>query len=127
MKNSIISIICFLIILAVWFAFYQFSISNIYDYFEENLNKLSEYILDEDFESASSLIDTIINEWNEIEKIWVFFVHQEDIDNIITSINKVKISIEMKNRLYTLSEIEDLMYILRIVRGNESLSLENVF
>ncbi|QSX07048.1 DUF4363 family protein [Sedimentibacter sp. zth1] len=127
MKYILISLLCLIIIISIWFCFYYFSISSAYEFFSTNLDMLSDFVLQNEYNEAYELTVKIMSEWDKIEKVWVFFVHQEDIDSIRASINKLYRSIEVNSTVYSLGEIEQLMSLIIKVRGNECLTLENIF
>jgi hypothetical protein len=72
-------------------------------------------------------MDRIIKRWEETEKTWIYFVNQTEIDDIKASILKIDNNIKIKNQELALIDIEEFKKFIRLVRGNESLSLENIF
>lgn len=127
MKTLYISLVWLIIILLIWFVSFNFFINNSIKYFFAELYVLHDNIIKEDYIGAKPTIDKIIKKWENTEKIWIYFVNQSEVDDIKASIQKIDNYIKIKNQTMTLLEIEEFKKFLRLVRGNESLSWENIF
>ncbi len=127
MKTLYVSLAWLIIILLVWFFIFNFLINNSIKFFFNELSALQDYLLKENYIEARTNIDRIIKKWEETEKVWIYFVDQTDIDEIKASIQKIDNFIKTKDQVLALMEIEEFKKFLRLVNGNESLSLENLF
>lgn len=127
MKTLYISLACLIIILIIWFIVFNFFIDNAIQYFFSELDILHDNILKEDYIGARTTMDRIIKKWEETEKVWIYCVNQTEIDDIKASISKIDNNIKIKNQELALIEIEEFKKFVRLVRGNESLSFENIF
>ena len=127
MRMLLISFLWLLIIIVIWALFYYLSIEKTIVYFEDELKKIYESAFNENFNEAQANINRIIDKWEGIEKLWVYLVHQADVDDISSTIFKIDVYIKTENKSMVLSEIEEFKKLLRMVQGNESLTLENIF
>lgn len=127
MKTLYISLACLITILIIWFLVFNFFIDNAIQYFFSELDILHDNILKEDYIGARTTMDRIIKKWEETEKVWIYCVNQTEIDDIKASISKIDNNIKIKNQELALIEIEEFKKFVRLVRGNESLSFENIF
>ena len=127
MKTLYISLVWLIIILLIWFFIFNYFIDSSIKYFFNEIEVLHENILKEDYIGARTTMDKIIKKWEETEKAWIYFVDQTEIDDIKASIFKIDNYIKTENQGMALFEIEEFKKFLRLVSGNESISLENVF
>lgn len=127
MKTLYISLAFLIIILIIWFLVFNFYIDSEIQYFFSELDTLHEDILREDYIRARTNMDKIIKKWEGTEKVWIYCVNQTEIDEIKASIQNIDNYIKIENQSLALLEIEEFRKFLRLVRGNESLSLENIF
>ena len=111
----------------LWALFYNYSIVDTVDYSNEELNKLAELLNENNFEEAKLCVANIKNNWENVEKVWIYFVHQGEIDNIKAQINTIEIYVQNQESTFALVEIEDFKKLLNMVKGSECLSLENIF
>lgn len=116
-----------IVIIVIWALFYYLSIEKTIDYFDIELKKIYASATDENYNDAQVNITKVIEKWKNTEKLWVYFVHQGDVDDIASSILKIDAYIKTENKSMILSEIEELKKYLRMIKGNESLTLENIF
>lgn len=127
MKTLYISLAWLVIIIVLWVFIYNFVLNNTINYFFEELDILYDKIMKENYDEAKPNIDKIKERWEKTEKIWIFCVNQSEVEDIKASINKIENYIKLENQTMTLLEIEELRKFLRLVIGNESLSVENIF
>ncbi len=127
MKMLFVSLGWLFIVILIWGLFYYMSIEKTIDYFNTELKKINNSVANKDYNEAQTNIIKVLERWRKTEKIWVYFVHQGDVDDIGASILKIDAYIKTENNSLILSEIEQLKKALRMVQGNESLSLENIF
>ncbi len=127
MKTLYISLAWLLIIIMLWFFVYNFVLNNAINFFSDELNILHESVIKENYNEAKPNIDKIKKRWEETEKIWIYCVNQSEVENIKSSISKIENYIKIENQAMALLEIEEFKKFLSLVKGNESLSLENIF
>lgn len=127
MRMLYISLIWLVIIIIIWALFYFLSIEKTINYFDTELTKIYSAAFSEEYNDAQINITKLLEKWKKTEKFWVYFIHQGDVDNIASSILKIDAYIKTENKSMILSEIEELKKYLRMVKGNESLTLENIF
>ncbi len=127
MKTLYISLAWLLIIIILWFFVYNFVLNNAINFFSDELNILHESVIKENYNEAKPNIDKIKKRWEETEKIWIYCVNQSEVENIKSSISKIENYIKIENQAMALLEIEEFKKFLSLVKGNESLSLENIF
>ena len=60
----------------------------------------------EDWERAKRDISIYTDKWYEVKKTWVFFINQEDLDNIDSSIRQLNIYIENEEKILAQAELE---------------------
>jgi len=111
----------------LWFFVYNFVLNNAINFFSDELNILHESVIKENYNEAKPNIDKIKKRWEETEKIWIYCVNQSEVENIKSSISKIENYIKIENQAMALLEIEEFKKFLSLVKGNESLSLENIF
>jgi len=115
------------IIILIWALFYFLSIEKTIDFFDIELKSIYSSAINENYNEAQINVNKIQEQWKKTEKLWIYFVHQGEVDDISASILKIDVYIKTENKSMILSEIEELKKLLRIVKGNESLSFENIF
>jgi len=115
------------IIILIWALFYFLSIEKTIDFFDDELKKIYSSAINENYNEAQINVNKIQEQWKKTEKLWIYFVHQGEVDDISSSILKIDVYIKTENKSMILSEIEELKKLFRMVKGNESLSFENLF
>lgn len=127
MKNLIIALFCFLIILGIWFCVNYIFLDDVINQYNIDLEELTSLVLKEDYANCMIKVNDLLNNWSDVEKLWVYFVHQSDIDNIRRSLLDLSYCVLTREKALSLLKLEDVKSQLRRVRGNESLTLENIF
>lgn len=127
MRVVVISFACLLVALIVWFCFFYFSIETTLEDFNLRFDKISDSITYINWNDAVIETDNMINKWEKIKKHWEYFVHQDDLDEISASLLKMKRAIENHDKTLSLMQVEDLKIFFERIKGNESLTLENIF
>lgn len=127
MKTLYISLIWLMIILLTWFYIFTMIIDSAIKYLYSELDTLYYNTIKENYSEARINADKITERWEEVESKWIYFVNQTEVDNIKASIAKINNYIKIENQSMILFEIEETRKFLRLVRGNESLNLENLF
>lgn len=127
MKTLYVSLAWLIIIILAWYLIYYFSIDNAIKYFDIELKNIYNSVINENYNEAQMILNKITEKWKDTEKLWIYFVHQGEVEDIIASIQKMDAYIKTENKSMILSEIEELKKFLRKVMGNESITLENIF
>lgn len=127
MKTLYVSLAWLIIIILAWYLIYYFSIDNAIKYFDIELKHIYNSVINENYNEAQMILNKITEKWKDTEKLWIYFVHQGEVEDIIASIQKMDAYIKTENKSMILSEIEELKKFLRKVMGNESITLENIF
>ena len=100
MKMVVISLIILLLMIGIWAWFYYGSVDPVTTYYWDSLIKLSDIVRNEDWETAKRDISIYTDKWYEVKKTWVFFINQEDLDNIDSSIRQLNIYIENEEKYW---------------------------
>ena len=127
MKMLYVSLSWLLIVIIIWALFYYLSIEKTIDYFENELSVMRIALSSENYNDAQVSLNKLLDYWKKTEKLWIYFVHQGDVDEIGACLLKMDVYIKTENISMALSEIEELRITMRMVQGNESLSFENIF
>jgi len=127
MRMMVISFIVILIILFIWFWFHFSSIEVVTSYYSENLRELKEMIKDEDWDKANVEIVKYNDKWQEFKKPWVYFLNQNDVNNIDISFKRLEIYIKNSNKIMAQAELEQLFEYFYVIKENECLSWDNIF
>ncbi|MBP7278951.1 MAG: DUF4363 family protein [Sedimentibacter sp.] len=127
MKMVVISLIILLLMIGMWAWFYYGSVDPVTTYYWDSLIKLSDIVRKEDWERAKRDISIYTDKWYEVKKTWVFFINQEDLDNIDSSIRQLNIYIENEEKILAQAELEHLIVLFYVIDENECLTIENIF
>ncbi len=127
MKMVVISLIILLLMIGIWAWFYYGSVDPATTYYWDSLIKLSDIVRKEDWERAKRDISIYTDKWYEVKKTWVFFINQEDLDNIDSSIRQLNIYIENEEKILAQAELEHLIVLFYVIDENECLTIENIF
>lgn len=126
MKMVLISLLVLLILMGVWIWFHFTSVEPITSYYYESLKELSNIINIEQWHEAEKDMLFYDDKWNETRNLWIYFINQSDIDNIDSSIQRLKSFIKNKDKTMAQAELEHLRILFNIIKENECLSLENI-
>jgi hypothetical protein len=127
MKMVVISLMILVVLIGVWAWFHFTYIDPVTSYFWENLLILSDKVSLSDWESAEFDMEAYAIKWQDIREYWVYFINQEDIDNIDFSIKKSEMYIKNRNKSNAQAELEHLRLLFNVIEENECLSLDNIF
>lgn len=127
MRMVVISLIVLIILIGVWIWFHFTKIEPNTQYYWDSLSDLSNKI---DFQQWNAAEYDMINyskKWESIRRYWVFFLNQDDIDNIDISIKRLGIYVKNNDKVKAQAELEHLKILFNIIKENECLSLDNIF
>lgn len=127
MKMLINSLVFFAIMISLWVWFSFTQVEPVVKYYEEDLTKLSYLIEDNKWEDANSKTGEHLLYWEKVKKVWIFFVHQSDIEKIDASIKKLNVYIKNNNKVMAQAEIEELKVLINVVKANEDTAIDNIF
>jgi len=126
MRMVVISLIILLLLVGVWIWFHYTSIEPVTTYYWEKLIELSNSIYVDDWQKSEYDMRNYFKKWENTRKLWVYFINQNDIDNIDSSIRKLDSYIKNRNKNMAQAELEHLRVLFNVIKENECLSLENI-
>lgn len=127
MRMVIISLMVLIVMIGVWVWFHFTSIEPVTSYYWENLPFLSQDIEEGKWEKAEGDYELYYGRWEEARGLWVYFINQDEIDNIDSSIKKLRTFIDNKDKNMAQAELEHLRVQFNIIKENECLALDNIF
>ena len=127
MRMVVISLIVLLILIGVWVWFHFTSVEPVTTYYWENLILLSETIGEESRKNAEDTMRYYSKDWQKIRRLWVYFINQDEIDNIDISMERLTSYIKNKDINKAQAELEHLRILFNIIKENECLALDNIF
>lgn len=127
MRMVIISLIVLIVMIGVWGWFHFTSIEPVTSYYWENLPLLSQCIEEGNWVKAGEDYEHYYSRWEKARGLWVYFVNQDEIDNIDSSIKKLQSFIKNKDKNMAQAELEHLRIQFNIIKENECLALDNIF
>lgn len=126
MKMVVISLVVLLIFVGIWIWFHFTSIEPVTTYFYEMLVDLSNKIYTEQWHKAETDMLFYYDKWEEAKGLWIYFINQNDIDNVDSSIRKLDSFIKNRDKVMAQAELEHLRVLFNIIKENECISLENI-
>lgn len=127
MRMVVISLIVLLVMIGVWIWFHFTSVEPITSYYWENVEVLLDVVVREDWETAERDIEFYREKWDGARKLWVYFINQDEIDNIDISMKRSLSYIKSKDKNKAQAELEHLRILFNIIKENECLALDNIF
>jgi hypothetical protein len=127
MRMVIISLIVLIVMIGVWVWFHFTSVEPVTSYYWENLPLLSQQIEEGNWEKAKDDYEHYYSRWEEARGLWVYFINQDEIDNIDSSIKRLQAFIKNKDKNMAQAELEHLRIQFNIIKENECLALDNIF
>jgi hypothetical protein len=91
------------------------------------IEQLEDYLKNDKWEEANSLLLTTQKKWSEIEKQWDIFVDHREMDEIDLALAKLNKYIEIENADFALIEISALKHFVLNISKKESFNLRNIF
>ena len=126
MKMVLISLIILLILVGIWIWFHFTSIEPTTTYYYEVLTELSNLIYTDQWNKAETDLLFYYENWEEVRNLWIYFINQNDIDNIDSSIGRLDSFIKNRDKTMAQAELEHLKVLFNVIKENECLSLENI-
>ena len=126
MKMVLISLAVLLVLIGIWIWFHFTSVEPTTKYYYDELAELSELIKTNKWTQAESDMVLYKDKWDTTRNLWIYFINQNDIDNIDSSMKKLELFIKNKDKTMAQAELEHLRILFNIIKENECLSLENI-
>lgn len=126
MKMVLISLIILLILVGIWIWFHFTSIEPTTTYYYEVLTELSNLIYTDQWNKAENDMLYYYENWEDVRNLWIYFINQNDIDNIDSSIGRLDSFIKNRDKIMAQAELEHLKVLFNVIKENECLSLENI-
>lgn len=126
MRMVIISLIVLLVLVGIWIWFHFTSVEPTTKYFYESLSELSNIIFNEQWQKVEEDMTFYNEEWSNARNLWVYFINQNDIDNIDSSIKMLESFIKNRDKIMAQAELEHLKILFNIIKENECLALDNI-
>lgn len=126
MRTLIISLIIFILLIALWFF--------IMDYMDESIDELlslqeeiHEFVVLEDWQSALKRLDYFNDRWNTHQAFYHLFLNQENIMQVNYAISKTKIYMIYEESALSLGQLSFIEDQLNFIHEDELISIENIF
>ena len=126
MKMVATSLAILLVLIGVWIWFHFTSIEPVTAFYYEKLAEMSELIDDDQWNRAEADLQIYHEKWDDTRNLWVYFINQNDIDSIDSSIKKLASYIKSQDKTMAQAELEHLRVMFNVIKENECLSLENI-
>lgn len=117
------------IILIIFFAgaiIFQNSIQETCRELTSEINKLQDYIAEENWIKAQEAYDELNKLWEERSKFWVIFLEHYNIDSIETTIGRIEVFSKLEDKTMALGEVVKLRYLIKQVADREAFVLSNL-
>lgn len=126
MRMVIISLLVLLVLVGIWIWFHFTSVEPTTTYYYEMLTELSNLIYTDQWSKVEADMLYHYDNWKDVRNLWIYFINQNDIDNIDSSIRKLDSFIRNRDKTMAQAELEHLRVLFNVIKENECLSLENI-
>ena len=92
-----------------------------------DLNRLKEYILEENKEKSEEQMKKIKEEWEERYKILAFYIEHDELEKVETEMVMLEADIEVEEFKHCVSELETTIFILEHIQEKEEMHFRSVF
>ncbi len=127
MRMVVISLTILLVLMAIWTWVHFTSIDPMTEYYREELTRLGDLVDEGDWDNVELHMIHYYKEWQGTRELWIYFVNQDDIDNIDASMGKLKSFVRNQNKVMAQAELEHLKVLFDIIKENECVTLDNIF
>ena len=90
MRMVMISLVILMVLVGVWVWFHFSSVEPTTTYFYQVLTELSNLIYTDQWQKAEEDLLFYYDKWENARNLWIYFINQNDIDNIDSSIAKLE-------------------------------------
>jgi hypothetical protein len=122
----IISLLVLLVLVGIWIWFHFTSVEPTTTYYYEVLTELSNLIYTDQWSKVETNMLHHYDDWNDVRNLWIYFINQNDIDNIDISMRRLDSFIKNRDKTMAQAELEHLRVLFIIIKENECLSMENI-
>lgn len=126
MRMVIISLLVLLVLVGIWIWFHFTSVEPTTTYYYEVLTELSNLIYTDQWNKVETNMLYHYDNWKDVRNLWIYFINQNDIDNIDISMRKLDSFIKNRDKTMAQAELEHLRVLFIIIKENECLSMENI-
>jgi len=126
MRMVVISLMILLLMIGLWIWFHYTSVEPVTTYYWEKLIELSNSIYVDDWQKTEYDMRNYYKKWENTRNLWVYFINQNEIDDIDSSIRKLDSYIKNRDKNMAQAELEHLRVLFNVIKENECLSLENI-
>lgn len=126
MRMVVISLMILLLMIGLWIWFHYTSVEPVTTYYWEKLIELSNSIYVDDWQKTEYDMRNYYKKWENTRNLWVYFINQNEIDDIDSSIRKLDSYIKNRDKNMAQAELEHLRILFNVIKENECLSLENI-
>lgn len=127
MRMLIISLIFLLLMTGIWMWYHFTSIQPMTEFYNEGINNLLTIVENELWEKADEDIGLFMDKWEEVKGVWIFFIDQNDLDSVESSMRKVGIYIKNRDKTHAQAELEHMRVLFHSIKENECLTIQNIF
>lgn len=92
-----------------------------------DIDKLANHVVNKEWDNAISKYKAISSKWSKYENIWSIMIDHFEVDQIETSIARLKVYIEQENKSDSLAEISNLKVLIEHIPAKEAVTLKNIF
>jgi hypothetical protein len=122
---SLISIIVIVIVAAGIFSAHTLTASS--DKLKDGIDKIEFNTQKNNWNEAIKELNSMKREWADMETLWSVLIDHIEIDSIDTSISRITVFIENKNKTQALTEVAVLKKYIKHIPSKEYLNFKNVF
>lgn len=126
MRMVIISLLVLLVLVGIWIWFHFTSVEPTTTYYYEVLTELSNLIYTDQWSKVETNMLYHYDDWNDVRNLWIYFINQNDIDNIDISMRRLDSFIKNRDKTMAQAELEHLRVLFNIIKENECISMENI-
>lgn len=126
MKNSIISLIIFILMLSTMFYSVNY-LNKVCTKIEKTSNQLEEMLNQEQWEEAYQVSKDMLEEWKKYHTIIPIFANHAELDNLNNEMLKLTQYIKCKNKDESLASTHVIKFFLESLIELQKVNLQNIF
>ena len=92
----------------------------------QHLDRLESAVKNDNWESAGNRLEALTRVWNENRDIWQILINHEEVDNIDSTLARVKQLVELQEKTDSLAEIAALKLFILHIPEKEALNIVNI-
>jgi len=93
---------------------------------ERQVSQIEDSAKDGSWDKAKESLASVENDWSKTEKVWTVLLDHIEIDNIDTTISRLSMFIEAKDKSLTLGEAAALKQYVKHIPEKDSFKLKNI-